>query len=51
MTASRRLLRWLVRVFPSLPFAVTTHEGFYSPCDDDHCYEVRKAMRAKGDSK
>lgn len=28
-----------------LIFKVTTHEGFYSPCDDECCVEVRRALR------
>jgi hypothetical protein len=39
----RRLLRWLLG--PSFEFDATTHEGMYSPCDDDHCYEVRVKIR------
>jgi hypothetical protein len=24
---------------------LTTHDGYYTPCDDDHCIEVRNKAR------
>jgi hypothetical protein len=43
----KRLLRpLLVRI----AWWLTTHPGFYSPCDDDHCMDVRKKAREWGDS-
>jgi len=30
---------------PGLVERVTTHDGFYSCCDDDHCIEVRALIR------
>ncbi len=45
---ARFLMRLAVRLDRALPFTLTTHEGFYSPCDDEwHCLEVRKTMRSR----
>ena len=42
----RRLLRPLVVRWA---WELTTHDGFYTPCDDEwHCLEVRRKARAWG---
>ena len=39
----RRLFGWIV---VRLAWWLTTHPGFYSPCDDLHCCDVRDKARA-----
>jgi len=42
-----RPLRWLVRpVLVRLSWWLTTHDGFYTPCDEDCCREVRAKARS-----
>jgi hypothetical protein len=42
----KRRLRWFIRpLLVKVSWWLTTHDGFYSPCDDDHCCDVREKAR------